>query len=92
MKFLILGAGQSGRLVAEVTNRIDELDCVGFLDNDTSLHGKEFYGVSVLGGDSLLDTFAGSAPPAGTLYGRVCEFCRSPMSHAQRTSARPGDR
>lgn len=81
MKFLILSAGQSGRLVAEVTSRIHDLECTGFLDNNSKLHGTSFYGVRVLGGDELLETYAGTEiegalPVVGNLQRRIDLFKR----------------
>ncbi|MFD2235488.1 NeuD/PglB/VioB family sugar acetyltransferase [Phaeospirillum tilakii] len=60
MTLIIVGAGQTGRLFLEVIRRRGEVACVGFLDADPALHGREIDGVPVLGGDDLL-----AAAPAG---------------------------
>jgi len=57
LKFLILSAGQLGKLIAEISTRSKEIDCVGFLDPDPSLHGKSFYDIPVLGSDDLLNEY-----------------------------------
>ena len=80
MKFLIVGAGQTGRLVAEIASRIQGLECVGFLDRDRSLHGRSFFGVPVLGGEELLEEHAGrvegALPVIGDLRIRLEMFSR----------------
>lgn len=81
MRFLIIGAGKVGRLVADVVRRIPELECVGFLDRDPSLLGKKFYGVPVLGGDDqmekLRDQVQGVLPVIGDLQTRLTMFQKS---------------
>jgi sugar O-acyltransferase (sialic acid O-acetyltransferase NeuD family) len=79
-RFLIIGAGQVGRLVAEIARRIPDLECVGFLDRDQSLHGQRFLGVPVLGGDDRLEDFVGEVeaalPVLGDLRVRLEMFSR----------------
>lgn len=78
MKFLIIGAGKVGRLVADVVRRIPELKCAGFLDRDPSLLGKVFYGVPVLGNDDQMEAFRDQAegilPVIGDLQTRLKIF------------------
>jgi len=80
MQFLIIGAGQTGRLVAEIASRIPGLECVGFLDQDPSLHGQRFFGVPVLGGEALLERYVGrvegALPVVGDLRVRLEMFER----------------
>lgn len=54
MKLVICGAGQTGRMVGEFLRRQPHLEGVGYLDDDPALHGREFYGLPVLGGTDLL--------------------------------------
>ncbi|MBT6607437.1 MAG: hypothetical protein HOB37_03105, partial [Rhodospirillaceae bacterium] len=73
MNFLILGAGQTGKLVVEVAHRTADWKCVGFLDPAAELAGTKIHGVEVLGSDELLSTFAkdpqidGALPVLGNL-------------------------
>ncbi len=80
MKFLMIGAGQTGRLLAEIVHRIPGLECVGMLDRDPALHGQSFYGVSVLGGEELLEAHVGKVegalPVVGDLTARLRLFRR----------------
>jgi sugar O-acyltransferase (sialic acid O-acetyltransferase NeuD family) len=81
VKFLIVGAGQTGRLVAEIVGRIPRLECVGFIDRDVALHGRQFYGVPVLGGEDRLEQMAGgevegALPVFGDLAARLRVFRR----------------
>ena len=57
MDFLILSAGQLGKLVGEISTRSKKLKCIGYLDPNISLHGKNFYNIPVLGDDDLLDDY-----------------------------------
>ncbi len=79
-RFLILGAGQTGRLVAEIATRIPEVECVGFLDRDPSLIGRSFYGVPVVGSDEELPSYVGRVegvlPVIGDLTARYRWFKR----------------
>jgi sugar O-acyltransferase (sialic acid O-acetyltransferase NeuD family) len=83
MKLILLGAGQTGRLVAEIVSRIPDLECVAFLDRDPALHGRSYFGVPVLGGEELLEEFVGKVegalPVIGDLTARLRMFrrCRS---------------
>lgn len=54
MRVVIVGAGQTGRLVGEFMRRQPALRCVGYVDDDSALHGQVFYGHSVLGGTDAL--------------------------------------
>lgn len=82
MRFLIIGAGKTGRLVADIVRRIPHLKCAGFLDCDPSLLGKSFYGVPVLGNDDEIEAFRGQVegvlPVIGDLQKRLTIFekCR----------------
>lgn len=71
----MIGAGQTGRLLAEIVGRIPSLECVGILDRDPAVHGMSFYGVPVLGGEDLLETYtskaAGALPVVGDLTARL---------------------
>ncbi|GEM_PF-576988 len=52
-KVLIYGFGEAGKqILRDSRNRFD---VVGFLDDDPSLHGREFRGVRVLGGEPDID-------------------------------------
>lgn len=56
-KVLIIGAGHvaAGLIRNMEMNRAQGLDAVGILDDDINLHGRQLYGVQVLGGtDQLL--------------------------------------
>jgi len=53
-KFVILCAGQSARLLGEISRRISDLECVGYLDGDSKKQGKSYYDLPVLGGFDLL--------------------------------------
>ena len=57
-----------------------DLECVGFLDRDRSLHGQRFFGVPVLGGDDRLEDFVGEVegalPVLGDLRVRLELFSR----------------
>ncbi|MDY7000466.1 MAG: acetyltransferase [Thermodesulfobacteriota bacterium] len=60
MKILVLGAGGHGRVVADILLRMREagrdVEPVGYLDDDASLHGKKFLGIRVLGPFDALPT------------------------------------
>lgn len=79
----MIGAGQTGRLLAEIVTRIEGLECVGFLDRDPSVHGKTYFGVKVLGGEDLLETFIGKVEGALPVVGdqtirlRMFQRCRA---------------
>ena len=78
MRFIILGAGQFGRLVADIVRRIPHLECAGFVDRDPSLLGKTFYGVPVLGDDDQIEGLQGKVqgflPVIGDLQKRLRLF------------------
>lgn len=83
MKFVIVGAGQTGRLVGEIVGRIPALKCIGYLDRNPALHGRNFYGIPVLGSEDLLESLIGKAEGALPVIGdltsrlRLFERCRS---------------
>jgi sugar O-acyltransferase (sialic acid O-acetyltransferase NeuD family) len=81
VKFVIIGAGQMGRLVAEVSTRIAGLECVGFLDGNPAVHGRSFYDIPVVGGEDKLEEYAGTdvvgaLPVFGDLTARLKLFRR----------------
>lgn len=80
MRFVIIGAGQTGRLIGEILGRLPQHECVGFLDGDQALHGRTFYGLKVLGSEALLDDMAsdveGALPVIGDLTHRLRMFKR----------------
>lgn len=59
MKVVIIGAGGHGQVVADILFHMwakgRDLELVGFLDDDTSLVGKDFLGLKVLGTVDKLD-------------------------------------
>ncbi|HET9299516.1 MAG TPA: hypothetical protein VFO11_06195, partial [Candidatus Polarisedimenticolaceae bacterium] len=59
MRVVIVGAGQTGRLVGEFMRRQPSFSCAGYVDDDASLHGEEFYGLPVLGGVAELPRLRG---------------------------------
>jgi sugar O-acyltransferase (sialic acid O-acetyltransferase NeuD family) len=59
VRVVIVGAGQTGRLVGEFMRRQPSLSCAGYVDDDASLHGEEFYGFPVLGGVAELPRLRG---------------------------------
>ncbi len=58
MKIIILGAGGHAQVVADILLRMREagqgVEPAGYLDDDPSLHGKEFLGIRVLGAFEML--------------------------------------
>ena len=46
-KFLIYGAGESGRQLARAMSGNQEMQVVGFLDDDNSLHGHVLNGQTI---------------------------------------------
>jgi sugar O-acyltransferase (sialic acid O-acetyltransferase NeuD family) len=80
MRFVIIGAGQTGRLLGEIVRRLPALECVGYLDRDPGLHGRDFYGLRVLGGEELLEGMVGKVegalPVMGDLTHRLHWFKR----------------
>ena len=52
---LIVGCGGHGRVVLDILVNVGEVDVVGFLDSDTSMHGRRVDGVPVLGHPDDLD-------------------------------------
>ncbi len=87
-RVLIIGAGEAGRMVAREIKATPDSGLVvdGFLDDDASLHGKEFDGYSVLGPCDRLAELAGPrqidqaiiAVPTGSrdFVRRVIVLCR----------------
>jgi len=61
-KLLIFPFGGNGRealiSVLAINDIRKEWDIVGFVDDSPSLHGKEYYGVKILGGRELFDRHA----------------------------------
>lgn len=54
MKFVVCGAGQTGKMVGEFLRRQPQLEGIGYLDDNPELHGRSFYGLTVLGGTARL--------------------------------------
>jgi sugar O-acyltransferase (sialic acid O-acetyltransferase NeuD family) len=58
VRVLILGAGGHAQVVADILLRARDagqrVDPIGYLDDDTALHGKVFLGLAVLGDTSAL--------------------------------------
>ncbi len=52
-KVLIYGAGMAGRQLASAMNNSQEMKVVGFLDDDTGLHGQAMNGLRVYDPDEL---------------------------------------
>jgi sugar O-acyltransferase (sialic acid O-acetyltransferase NeuD family) len=50
MDVVILGAGGHGRVVLDIIQQAKKHKPVGFLDNNTALHGRRMDGLTVLGG------------------------------------------
>ena len=53
-KVLIYGAGQLGGMVAYILSYQDDIEIVGFIDDDQTQMGCEYNGISVLGSASML--------------------------------------
>ena len=49
MNMIIVGAGGHGRVVLDILRQANENKPVGFLDNNTELHGRRIDGLPVLG-------------------------------------------
>lgn len=61
MKIILIGA-KNPQIIKEIeaAKRINaNLEVIGFLDNDKDKKGKSFYGIPILGGFELLDSFIG---------------------------------
>jgi UDP-perosamine 4-acetyltransferase len=54
MKIIIVGAGTYGQVYLSYLRESADFDVVGFLDDDTSLTGKQIQGINVLGSTDLL--------------------------------------
>lgn len=81
MKFVIVGAGQAGQMVGEFMRRQPSLACIGYLDDDGSLHGRTFHGYRVLGPTSMIESLRGdeemaALPVMGGIERRLCYFRR----------------
>jgi FlaA1/EpsC-like NDP-sugar epimerase len=87
-RLLIIGAGEAGRMVARevLSHPQSELVIVGFLDDETTLHGKSIEGYPVLGGCDTLPEIARQYSPDEVLISvpsaqrdfirRVIALCR----------------
>lgn len=53
-RILVVGAGGHGRVTADALLAAGE-NVAGFLDNDSTLKGREVFGIPVVGGDEALD-------------------------------------
>lgn len=53
-KILIIGAGEYSRVILEIFQLTGNVEAVGFVDDNRSLHGRSFAGVPVLGGSDML--------------------------------------
>lgn len=54
-KLMIYGAGSSGRQLAAALRDSHEMNVVGFIDDDESLHGSTLNGVTIYPSDDLLE-------------------------------------
>ncbi|MBU1699367.1 MAG: hypothetical protein KJ970_17035 [Candidatus Eisenbacteria bacterium] len=75
MKFVVIGAGQTGRMVGEFMRRQTQLECIGYLDDNADLHGRIFYNLSVIGGTDRLESLReggleGALPVLGNMAAR----------------------
>jgi sugar O-acyltransferase (sialic acid O-acetyltransferase NeuD family) len=61
MRVVILGAGGHGAVVAECVRAANQLEPLGFLDDDAALHGKQVLGLPVLGAIGALDALPAEA-------------------------------
>jgi len=61
MKVYLLGAAnpETMRMVRAVERVTPEVTFVGFLDNDSTRHGRDFYGLPILGGEEKVAVLAG---------------------------------
>lgn len=55
-KVLILFAGVAGTQVADIFSNYEDIEVVGFLDDNPDLQGKEVFGKKVLGNLDILET------------------------------------
>jgi len=51
---IILGAGGHGRVILDIIRQAGQFTPIGFLDNNTALHGRRVDGLPVLGGIDLI--------------------------------------
>lgn len=58
-RLIIIGAGDVGGFVAKHIDDFDRYEILGFLDDDSGKHGKEFCGFRVLGGIDYLHRLNG---------------------------------
>ena len=54
MRIVIIGAGQNGCQVANIIKFEREMELVGFLDDNATLHGGRLCGRPILGGTDLM--------------------------------------
>ena len=54
IRIVVLGGGGHAKVVVDAISRLDQMDCVGVLDNDPSLWGNGISGVPILGNDDIL--------------------------------------
>ena len=54
-RIVIIGAGGHGREVADILKGQDQTEVIGFIDENSELHGSDFDGVPVLGDWSWID-------------------------------------
>lgn len=62
MKIYLLGAAnpETIRMISAVRKVMSNIEFPGLLDNDQSKHGKDFYGIPIIGGGELIGELAGS--------------------------------
>lgn len=68
-KLLIIGAGNVGGYIAFNSNEFADFEPIGFLDDNPDKHGKEFYGLQVLGPVSDIDKFIPEHEPLQVAIG-----------------------
>ncbi len=66
-EILIIGAGGHGRVVLDIIRASKEYKPIGFIDNNTHLHGKCIDGLEVLGDFSVIDKTSDNKPVAGAI-------------------------
>jgi len=66
-RVLILGAGGHGRVVLDILLQARKYDVVGFLDNNSDIHGRRVDGIPVHGGIDELEGFGAELGVGGLI-------------------------